>query len=500
MVHLVGAGPGDPGLITAKGIDCLRRADVVVYDRLVNSRLLAEAAPGAEIIYAGKSPEGHTLTQDEINRVLVEKAKEGKRVVRLKGGDPFIFGRGGEEAEALVDSGIAFEVVPGVSSAYAAAAYAGIPVTHRDLTSSFAIVTGHEDPTKEESRVNWSALAQMGTLVMLMGMEHLSQISERLIAEGRSGDTPVGIVRWGTTPRQEAITGTLADIGDKVRAAGLSSPAVIVIGEVVGLREKLGWFENRPLFGKRVLVTRTRQQASALSESLMAEGAEPIELPTIEILPPEDFSEMDRAIENLPEYDWTIFTSANGVEFFLGRIYHLGFDVRRFANTSLCAIGPATSKALEKFGLRADWTPEDYISGSIVSGLAKKGIAGKRFLLPRADIAPAELAEGLKKHGAEVDSVTTYRTVRPRNGAFEVVECLHRGDIDVVTFTSSSTVKNLFDLLGDDAEHLSNSIIACIGPVTALTAEQKGLRVDVMAQEHTIPGLVSALKDHFSQT
>ncbi len=360
FVSLIGAGPGDPDLLTLRGAEALASADVVVYDYLANPALLVHAPPGAERIYVGKKAGSHTLSQDEISALLVKFALAGQRVARLKGGDPFVFGRGGEEALALVEAGVSFEVVPGVTSAVAAPAYAGIPVTHRGLASSFAVITGHEDPTKEESAVDWPRLATgVDTLVFLMGVGNLPRIVEQLLAHGRPADTPVALVRWGTMPDQQTVSGTLVDITEKVKAAGLRPPAVTVVGPVAELREHLCWFEKRPLFGQRVLVTRTRQQASALSAQLRALGAEAIELPTIRIAPPEDWAPLDATIATLAVFDWIVFTSVNGVGHFWARLEAAGLDARALHGVRLAAIGPATAAELEARGLRADYVPDE---------------------------------------------------------------------------------------------------------------------------------------------
>jgi uroporphyrinogen III methyltransferase/synthase len=476
---------------------------VVVYDRLVNPRLLREVGSGTELIYVGKTAGRHPTPQERINSLLVERAGEGKVVVRLKGGDPFVFGRGGEEAEALAEAGIPFEIVPGVTSAIAALAYAGIPATHRDYTSSFAVITGHEDPTKEDSTgrfasaIDWAKVSTgSGTLVFLMGVGNLPLIVDRLIEHGRSPQTPVALVRWGTEPRQETVTGTLNDIVGKVQAAGLRPPAVIVVGGVVSLREKLRWFDKldrMPLLGRRVLVTRSREQASALSERLMELGADPIEFPVIQIAPPEDYSTLDEAIRRLSCYDWTIFTSVNGVKAFVGRLRAQGMDIRALGGVKLCAIGPATAAELSQYCLDVDFVPRRYVAEAIVEGIGD--VEGQRILLPRADIARRALAVELAEAGAEVDDVVAYRTVLANPPGEDVRDMLLSGEIDTVTFTSSSTVRNFAAMMRDDdlTEILRGAMIACIGPITAKTATALGLRVDVVAEEYTIKGLISAL-------
>ncbi len=503
-VYLVGAGPGDPGLITAKGLDALRRAQVVVYDRLASPRLLDEAPAEAERIYAGKGPQGHVMEQHEINAVLVQKALEGKLVVRLKGGDPFVFGRGGEEAEALAARGLAFEVVPGVSSAIAVPAYAGIPVTHREVASSFAVITGREDSeraggqgprNRKRSRIRWDKLAGgAGTLVILMGVESLRETAARLMEHGLSGATPAAVIERGTEPRQRTVTGTLGDIAERARAAGLRAPAVTVVGEVVRLREKLRWFDARPLFGRRVLVTRSRAQAGALSKRLEELGAEAVEVPAIEVQPPEDWAPLDGAIARIGSFAWLVFTSVNAVEMFMQRLAVAGKDARALAGVRLCAIGPATAEALAAHGLRADHVPEEFTTARLAESLDVT--PGQRVLAPRADIAPQDLVRGLESRGTVVEQVTAYRTVTPERSRLQARNALASGQIDLVTFTSSSTVQNLAALLGEEARHLlANVRIASIGPMTTRAAESLGLRVTVTARRHTIPGLVEAIAE-----
>jgi uroporphyrinogen III methyltransferase/synthase len=503
-VFLIGAGPGDPGLITVKGLEALQQAEIVVYDYLANAELLKEARPEAELIYVGKKAGQHTLSQEGINRLLVEKAQAGKMVARLKGGDPFVFGRGGEEAMVLAAAGVPFEVIPGVTSAVAAPAYAGIPVTQRGLASSFAVITGHEDPTKAESAIDWEYLARgVDTLIFLMGVGNLPEIVARLMEYGRSPETPAALVRWGTTPRQETVVGTLIDIAEKAKAAGLRPPAVAVVGQVVNLQEYLRWYDRKPLFGKRVLVTRSREQASVLSRRLRELGAEPVELPAIALEPPEDYSPLDAAIRNTHQYNWIIFTSANGVRAFMERLWTLGWDARSLNRAKLAAIGPATATVLEQYHLRADYVPDQYVAEAVAAGIGD--VSGQRILLPRADIARPALAIALREAGAAVDEVTAYRTILAEGvhgdtsagglispTSDDVHQMLAENQIDVVTFTSSSTVRNLVALLGD-AEPLRGALIACIGPITAGTAREMGLRVDVVAEEYTIDGLIEVL-------
>jgi len=497
-VYLVGAGPGDPGLLTLKGRDCLARADVVVYDRLVSPSILKFAPAGAELVYAGKSPEGHTLTQEEINALLVARARAGATVVRLKGGDPFVFGRGGEEAEALAAAGVPFEVVPGVTAAVAVPAYAGIPVTHRQYTSSLAIVTGHEADGDAPPALRWEALAHAaGTLVFLMGTRNLPEIVARLTAAGLPAETPVAVIRWGTLPRQRTVTGTLGDIAE--RAKGVANPAVVVVGRVVELRERLSWFEKGPLFGRRVLVTRTREQAGDLVRIVESLGGEALVFPTIKVAGPEDPEPLDRALGELAGFDWVVFTSANGVRFFWRRLVDRGYDARAFGRARLAAIGPKTGAALEAFGLRPDFVASEYRAEVLAAGLGSVARPGQKVLLARAAGSREVLARELARLGLEVTEVHVYRTLPAGEDGKRIAELLRRGEVDAVTFTSSSTVRNFLSALGPDAgELLRRTAVACIGPVTAATAEELGLRVDVVAREYTVEGLAEALCRYFA--
>jgi uroporphyrinogen III methyltransferase/synthase len=499
-VYLVGAGPGDPDLITVKGMKCLKQADVIIYDHLASAKLLKHAKPDAKTIYVGKEQGSHTLPQDEMNKLLVEQAKQGSTVVRLKGGHPFIFGRGGEEAEALAEAKIPFEIVPGITSAIAAPAYAGIPLTHRRYSASVGIVTGHEDPTKPHSTVDWSRLAVgVGTLVILMGVKHLAKITEELISAGRDPKTPVALVRWGTTPQQITVVGTLETIVAQADAAELTPPVAIVVGEVVRLRDTLNWFEKKPLFGKTVVVTRTREQASELVAQLSALGAECLECPTIRVVPPQDWAPMDEAIDRLGTYDWLVLTSVNGVNFFFDRLYERGKDVRAMGNFRTAAIGPATAKRLRDFGLKSDIVPETYRAESIIEAFENESMEGKRVLLPRAKEARPILPVEVRKMGATVDEIAAYETEQARDNVDILIKGLEEGSIDMVTFTSSSTVRNFKALLPPERfESLIKGVmVASIGPITADTARELGFKVDIEAKEYTIPGLCQAILQHF---
>ncbi len=495
-VFLVGAGPGDPGLITVKGVNCIAGADVVVYDYLASPALLAHVNPDAEMIYVGKKGGDHTLPQDGINALIVEKAKQGNIVARLKGGDPFIFGRGGEEAEILIAAGIPFEVVPGVTAAIGASAYAGIPLTHRDYTSDVAFVTGHEDPTKSESSVDWKALATgIGTLVFFMGVKNLQTITTNLVTNGRSVDTPVAVIRWGTTPKQKTVTGTLGTIVDETQRAGIKAPAIIIVGGVVNLRKTMQWFENRPLMGRRIVVTRAREQASDLVYRLTEYGAECIQYPTIQVTPPPDWAPLDRAIEGLDAYDWIVFTSVNGVDYFFRRLFENGLDIRALGHIKTATIGPATADRLKTWGLKSDIVPESYRAESVVEAFTATPIEGIKVLLPRAREARSVLPMELTRMGATVDEVTAYETKQVENKAADLIEHLAAGTIDMVTFTSSSTVKNFHCLLPPDrVEQLMDGVaVASIGPITSRTAKDLGLSVTIEADTFTIPGLVKAI-------
>jgi uroporphyrinogen III methyltransferase/synthase len=489
-VALVGAGPGDPELITVRGLARVRTCEVLIYDRLVADAIVHEAPIGALRI----PRDG--LSQDDINGLLVAHGKRGRRVVRLKGGDPFVFGRGGEEAEALVAAGVPFEVLPGVTSAIAAPAYAGIPVTHRAVASSFAVITGHEDPTKDDSSINWAKLATgVDTLVFLMGTGRLAQIAMRLIEHGRDPSTPAAVIEWGTLPRQRVAMGTLAGIDAAVRAAGIAPPAVTVVGEVARLRDDLRWFDTRPLFGRRVLVTRTRQQASELSRALAAQGAEAIELPTIEIVPQADPGLVAAAIVGLrtSAYASCVFTSANAVEMFLRHLRDAGLDARAFGRTQIAAIGPGTAQALLRFGLRADLVPERFVAEGLAAAFGQRPMRGQRVLLPRAADARETLVDELAGMGALVDELTLYVSAIPADRDAEALRRLRAGEIDIATFASSSSVRNLIEMLDGDITPLRDVRIAAIGPVTAQAVRNAGLEPAVVAETYTIDGLVAAL-------
>lgn len=542
-VYLVGAGPGDAGLITVRGVECIQKADVILYDNLVNPSLLKYARPDAELVFAGKTSKKHTLTQEETNALLVAKASEGKIITRLKGGDPFVFGRGGEEAQELQKAGIEFEIVPGISSSIAAPAYAGIPVTHRGLASAFMVVTGHEDPTKAVERasslsqpverasspldrlvplgagleacptkdkqdayptVNWKQVAEFqGTRVILMGVERIGRIARELISHGCPADTPVAMIRWGTTGQQQTIQGTLASIGEVAERAGFQPPAVTVIGEVARLRDQLNWFERRPLFGKRIVVTRSREQASParsgasdLARQLTELGADVLEIPTISIKPPKKIGPLREAIEGMGTYDWLVFTSQNGVDAFFREFFQCHSDVRDLGGVKVAAIGAVTAEKLADLHLAVDLQPAEFTSEALLAEFRESvDCENLKFLLPRANLADERLARGIEELGGIVDDLDAYQTVpdtEDRNG--HRARLLSEG-ADMVTFTSSSTVANFCELIDVAAlpEKFPKMRFVSIGPQTTQAAVAKGLPVAVEAKVHTIPGLVEAI-------
>lgn len=470
----------------------------MVYDRLINPSLLEWARNEARLIDVGKARGRHSWPQQKINDLLVEEASKGKIVARLKGGDPFVLGRGGEEALTLYKNNLPFEIIPGVTSAIAAPAYAGIPVTHRRIASSFAVITGHEDPSKETSSINWANLATgIDTLVFLMGMENLEFISSQLIKNGRPADTPVALISHGTLPSQKTVVGKLENILETAHAAGIKAPAVIVVGEVVSLRKSLRWYDNKPLFGKKVLITRPKHQAARLSRLLEREGAQVLEAPAIEIIP--NSREVNRVIKELIDFDWLVFSSANGVSAFFQGLANKGLDSRALFPSKVCAIGPATSQALASRGIKADLIPSDYTTRGILASFRMKRIRGKYFLLVRTDIAPSELEKELERRGAAVTRLSVYKTVMASKINEEVKEKLINGNIDIIIFTSASTVRGFCNLIGKDIHSIGKPVIACIGPVTAAMAKDLGFKVDVMAKEHTIEGLIDALKEYMEK-
>jgi uroporphyrinogen III methyltransferase/synthase len=513
-VYLVGAGSGDPGLITVRGMQLLQQADVVVFDYLANPQLLRHC-PTAETIYVGKQAARHAMTQDEINNLLVERGLEGKRVVRLKGGDPFVFGRGGEECQALAAAGLRFEVVPGITAAIGSTAYAGIPITHRDLNSSFTVVTGHEkeadyqEPeaakrTREKDRdaapstdIDWSVLARLPALAFYMGVKALPSICKKLIDHGMPPDMPAASIQWGTTPRQRTVTGTITDLPRKVAEAKITPPALTIVGEVVRLRDTMNWFETRPLFGQTVVVTRTRQQASDLTTRLEELGARVIEAPTIELAPAQDQALIDRTIANIASYDWVVFTSQNGVAYAKQKLQSLNLDARAFGRAKIAAIGKVTAETVrEQLCLNVDLCPDSFVAEALADALIERDeVKGKRFLLLRADIARPILREKLQQSGAaEVNDVPIYETRTATALPPVLIEALSERHVNWVTFTSSSTARNFVQLLGQSyKEQLKGVRLASIGPVTTATLNELVLPPTIQADTFDIEGLVDAI-------
>ena len=487
---LAGAGPGDLGLMTLRAREAVEQAEVVVYDYLCNPEVLKWAPANAEIVYAGKKSGQHTLGQEAITQFLVDRTKEGKRVVRLKGGDPFVFGRGGEEAEALAEAHLRFEIVPGVSSAIAVPAYAGIPLTHREFASSFTVFTGHEDPAKGETAIDYRALvSSKGTLVMLMGMERLASIVPKFLASGADSQLPVALIRWGTTGRQETLIGKLESI--VAASTGFQPPAIAVFGQVVELRNKLRWFERRPLFGRRIVVTRTRKQASVLSAKLRALGADVYEIPTIRIEPPENLMEFGELVRDAFQYDWLIFTSVNGVDAFFDMFYRLYDDARSIGNVKIAAIGPATAQRIKDLHLAVDLQPEKFIAEAIIDGLVKLGsVENLKILVVRALGAREILPKRLAELGAIVDEAIAYRTAPETADTSGALERIREEEADLITFTSSSTVENFLAL---KLPWPSKMKTASIGPVTSETMRKHGLSVDIEASRYDVEGLVAAV-------
>ncbi len=505
-VYLIGAGPGDPGLFTLRGRELLSACDVVVYDYLASPALLAHTRKDAEIIYAGKKGGDHTLVQDRINALLIEKARAGKSVARLKGGDPYMFGRGGEEAEELLDAGVPFEVVPGVTSAIAGPAYAGIPLTHRAFASSVCFATGHPDASKTEDSHNWRALAEgTSTLVFFMGVKNLPVIVRKLTDNGMDPQTPAALVRWGTTPDHRSAVCTLESLERTAEEGGFAAPSLIVIGQVVTLRDKLNWFEKKPLLGKGIVVTRAREQASSMAAALRGLGARVIEFPAIRILPLADQAPLREALRRLREYDWVIFTSVNGVAVFRDQLSALGLDARALAGSKVAAMGPATADALRGMGISPDFVPAAFVAESALRGLLAQGVADKRILMPRAREARDVLPKGLREAGAAVDVVAVYETLPPAEskgeGKDEVLRLLEEGKVHAVTFGSSSTVRNFLERIPVETLRRHPELrFACIGPITARTLTDAGLPCHIQPPEFTIPALVAALEAAFSQS
>ncbi len=503
-VYLVGAGPGDPGLITMRGRYLLEKAEVIVYDYLASKRLLKYVPADAQFVYAGKrGGVKHTHTQEEINQMLVDFALQGKTVIRLKGGDPFIFGRGGEEVETLAAHGIDFEVVPGVTSATAAATYAGIPITHRGYTASVAFITGHEDPTKSDSNIDWAKIATgIGTIVIYMGIKNLPTIVKNLMDHGRAPQTPVAVVRWASTPEQKSVVGTLADIADIVQREAIKPPALIVIGEVVNLRSSIDWFEKRALFGKRIIVTRTRDQASELVAGLEEHGASCYECSTISIEPVEDYHILDEALEMIDEYHWILFTSLNGVIYFFKRLYDKGLDARDLKGPDIGVVGKSTADLLLKYGVNADLIPPVFTGEGLAESLLDQGVEGRSVLIPRAAEGREILPETLRGAGAQVTIAPLYKNIAPGGRRDELRAELESGGVDMVTFTSSSTVRNFLTMVDaenqEELERLMAGVkIAAIGPITAKTVTDSGLKVSVQPATHTIEAMIAEIIEFY---
>jgi len=490
-VFLVGAGPGDPGLLTLKAARAIASCDVLVYDYLAAPPIVALAPPDCEKIYVGKKAGVHTLSQEEVTALLVRLGRDGRRVVRLKGGDVFVFARGGEEAQALAEAGIAFEVIPGISSALAAPAYAGIPLTHRAYNTAFTVATGHEDPSKDGSSLDFAKLANPAqTLVLLMAMGNLKGIVEQLRANGLADEIPVAIIREGTKPQQKTLVATLATIVDEVERTGFSAPAIVVIGEVVRERERIRWFDIHPLFGKKVLITRPRVDADALAAKLWELGAEPLLAPTIAIEPPDDAERADIAVREARVYHWIVFTSQNGVEAFFDRLSAGGSDARALGDVMVAAIGPKTAERLMAYGVRADFVPARYVGEEVAAGLLERTETGQRILIFRAQEARDVLPEALRAEDRRVDVVAAYKTVVVHDPT--IAE--RARDADIWTFTSPSTVRGLIENLPSAAGIARKKTVACIGPITAEAARAEGLPVHIVADDYTVDGLLEALE------
>ncbi len=501
-VFIVGAGPGDIGLLTVKGLKCLQTAEVVVYDFHLNAQILNYIDHEAEFIYAGKRGGQHAMTQDQINQTLVEKAKEGKQICRLKGGDPFVFGRGGEEAEVLANAGIEFEIVPGISSSVAAPAYAGIPLTHRKYSSSFAVVPGYEDVTKKDNFIDWTRLATgVGTIVFLMTVKNISEVCRKLIENGRSAQTPVAVVRWGTRADQKTLVGDLSNISRLVKEKDIKPPAVMVVGDVVKLRDTLNWIEKKPLFGQRILVTREHTYGF---EPLEEMGAEVMEFSTIKIVPPKDWTELDRAIDKIESYNWITLTSGNGVKFFFQRLFDRDRDIRDLKGIKICAVGSKTASAIKKYGIKVDLIPKDFNAEGLIEAFVlstdstqqttDKKLFGLKILLPRAEVAREVFPDKVRELGGEIDVPTVYRTTKPEIHGKRLQRFLKEGKISIATFTSAATFNNFLDITGKDAAPLLKDVaIAVIGPVTAEAVKKAGLHVTIMPEKATIDEMVKEI-------
>ena len=499
-VIFVGAGPGDVGLLTLRGKDWLARADVVIYDHLVSTNMLRFAS-SAELIYVGKKAGYASITQNEINKLLIDSALERKVVVRLKGGDPFVFGRGGEEVQALKEAGIRFTIVPGIPSPIGVSAYAGIPLTHRDHASTISIITGSNESGEEHLKIDWEHIStRTGTLVFLMGARKLPRIIEQLIKFKKNPDTPVAVIQWGTTSRQKTWVGTLNTIVDIAAKEKIQPPTLTIIGEVVNLKSITDWYETLPLFGKTFVVTRAEEQAESFIHMLEERGAEAFLYSSIKTIPPVDWSPLDKSLEILSNYNGLIFTSVNGVRFFSQRLKEKNKDIRELKGVRIYAIGPKTEQAVRNLNIRVDTVPENYVAESLIECIGKENIEGKKFLLPRASVAREILPNTLREMGAIIDVVPAYQTILPESFESDFLKRLDEGSIDVITFTSSSTVTNFLDRLNKEHhEKLNKIVVACIGPITQKTAENRGLKVTIVPSQYTVTGLISAIEDYFKK-
>lgn len=500
-VYLIGAGPGDPDLITVRGKELLAEADVVIYDTLINPVLLSYCPGSAELIYVGKKIGHKEFSQKEINNIMLKKCRESTTVVRLKGGDPFVFGRGGEEAKYLIQKGVEVEVVPGISSVIAVPAYSGVPVTHRDYNSSFAVFTGHESNFSNPDESNLRYLKDIKTLVFLMGLNNIKNIMLSLIKAGKSTETPVLIVTNGTLPTQKSLSGTVSDIADKLdENPDITTPAVIIVGDIVSLRKYINWFEKKPLFGKKIVVTRDISQINEFEKDLNLKGAEVIRFPVIDVRPLKDRTKIDQSIKNIHNYEFLIFTSVNGVRFFFDALSQKNKDSRVLGGKKIITIGEKTSGELKKFNIISDYTPKEFIAESIIELCEKIGVVNKKILIPRARVAREILPEKLKELGADADVVAFYETLKPdynQNELIQLRENLLSNSVNFVTFTSSSTVTNFFEILGKDRELYKKCMFACIGPVTAKTLKSYGFTPDIVADTYTVKGLTDKLASYY---
>jgi len=498
-VCLVGAGPGNPGLITLRGKECLESADVVIYDYLVNPELLKYAPEGAELISLGRKNTSERLPQDEINRLMVARALKGKTVVRLKSGDPFVFGRGGEEALALANANVEFEIVPGITAAVAVPEYAGIPLTHREY-SSVIFLTGHESPEKPVSIIDWESISRIkGTLVFYMGIKTLPEIVRKLLSLGKSPDTPAAVINWGSLPEQKAVKSTLGRVLEGIESLGITSPSVLVVGEVVALSDRISWFEKKPLFGRTVMITRAEEQSEELAKGLRDLGARVLSVPMIKIVPAPDWKQVDRALKGIRHYNWIIFTSVNGVRFFFRRMEETKTDIRNLNGARIMAIGPRTAAEIRIKGINIDAVPDEYRAEAVVKLFGKK-TKGLRILLPRAKVARDVIPVELRKLGARVDVLAVYETVLPDIDRGKLLSLFNNKEIDIVTFTSSSTVRNFVGMIGRKKilKILNGVTVACIGPVTSGTAWEYGIKTALAPAEYTMEGLIRAIKGYFS--